>query len=131
LPWTKCTIKLERLGQELERTKCQQEPGSLPESLREAGDGMQLGDAKEGKDKASSLAKRVSERRAILVGELQNEGGQGESEGSEEAGRAMREGVGNRGRAAVQGARRLHVCIRCVSHWPMGAKPGTRDAGGK
>ena len=63
-----------------------------PASLCEAGDGMQLGDAKEGKDKASSLAKRASERgRHWLAscrmkgatGEAKEMTGQGPSEGDE------------------------------------------------
>ncbi len=47
-----------------------------PASLREAGAGMQLGDAKEGKDKASQLGETGIRARATLAGELQDEGGQ-------------------------------------------------------
>ena len=46
---------------------------------------MRLGDTKVGKDKASSLAKRVSERGRHWAGGLQTRG-QGKSEGDEEAG---------------------------------------------
>ena len=50
-----------------------------PASLCEAGDGMQLGDAKEGKDKASSLAKRASERGRHWLASCRMKGATGEA----------------------------------------------------
>lgn len=56
LPWMKCAVKART-----SRPRTRENELQNPASLREAGDGMQLGDAEEGKDKTSSLAKRVAE----------------------------------------------------------------------
>ena len=77
LQWTKCTVKAGT-----SRPRARENELQKPISLREAGDGMQLGDAKEG----IQLGESSIRARATLAGVLQDERGHGKSEGDEEAG---------------------------------------------